>query len=184
MARLFVAIPFSDEAQARFLAMQPPASAGVRLSKREELHVTLQFLGEVADDHHVLVRNTLATVKVSPFTITLRGLGQFPPEGAPQVLWSRVEPSPFLSALHHAIGAALTDAIGFRPESRPYTPHVTLAYVKESLAPDQWEAYLRTHDAVPTFSVLVNRFALYSSTRMEDGPQYQVQAEFDLSETA
>ena len=66
----------------------------------------------------------LAVVKTNAFTIGLSGVGMFPSERHAKVLWAGVELNTDLTALHRSIGLALTDAIGFRPEERPYSPHI------------------------------------------------------------
>ena len=67
----------------------------------------------------------------------------FPSERHAKVLWAGVEAKADLIVLHRAIGRALTDAIGFRPEERPYSPHITLARLDEPAPPDVIDRYLR-----------------------------------------
>src|SRR5260370_33178183 len=143
MPRYFLAMPLPDEAKDRLVAVQPPAAPGMRLIGRQELHLTLHFLGEIAPQYDELVRKALASVQGTAFTITIRGVGRFPLEGQPQVLWSGVQSSPSLLALHHSIGTVLTDAIGFQPEERPYSPHVTLARLNSPVPAVAMERYLQ-----------------------------------------
>lgn len=116
MPRLFIAIPLPDEARDYLVAAQPPAVPGMRLLGREELHLTLHFLGEVTDPDSDAVRMALATVKANAFTITVNEISKFQREGRPQVLWAGVEDNAALAALHRCIGTVLADALGFRPE--------------------------------------------------------------------
>jgi 2'-5' RNA ligase len=119
MPRHFVAIPLPDEARDRLVAVQPPVVSGMRLLGREELHLTLHFLGEVAVQDLDKVRSALAAVGMNAFTVAVNGIGTFQQEGRPQVLWAGVEANEDLIAVHRSIGAALAAAIGFRPEERP-----------------------------------------------------------------
>jgi 2'-5' RNA ligase len=180
MPRYFVALALPDEAKDRLLAIQPPAVPGSRLPGREELHLTLHFLGEVDAQRAPAVRNALAGVRADAFSITLQGVGRFPPDGLPRVLWAGVESHPSLIALHRTVGIALADAIGFRPEDRPYSPHVALAYLNSPPPPGTVERYLAETGGFRVAPVHVRRFALYTSTMAEDRPRYQEEAVFDL----
>ncbi len=121
-------------------------------------------------------------MRMSAFAITIKGAGQFPPEGEPKVLCSGVEKSPALLALHQAIGSSLTAAIGFQPEDRPYSPHITLAHINAPAPPGIVDRYLEQNRGFQVAPVLVRQIALYSSVRSEEVPQYQEEAVFDLHE--
>lgn len=181
MPRLFVAIPLPDEAKDRLVAVQPPAIPGVRLLGREELHLTLHFLGEVAARDLATMRAVLATVTMNAFTVAVDGIGMFERDGRPQVLWAGVAASAELLELHRSIGGALTDAIGFRPEDRPYSPHITLTRLNAPVPPDVIDGYLEAHKGFLVPSVVVDRFSLYSSDFAENTPKYQEEAVFPLA---
>ena len=182
MTRLFVAVPLPGEVKDQLFAIRPPVVPGLRLVCREDLHLTLHFLGERAGKEE-MIHDALATVKASPFTITLTGVGQFPDEGSPQVLWAGVERNPALSALHRAVGTALAEGIGFEPEERPYRPHVTLGRVRSPVPPDVIEDFMEQNRTFRVASVPVDQFALFSSALRKDGPEYRVEAEFHLRGT-
>jgi len=180
MPRFFIAIPLPDEVTDRLIAVQPPSLSGMRLLGRQELHLTLNFLGEVAPHHQEVVRKALASVKANAFTITICGVGQFPPDGQAQVIWVSVDRSDSLFALHHCIGTILTDAIGFQPEDRPYSPHITLARLNTPDLTGAIERYLNDSKSLQVPSVLVNRFVLYSSVFVDNVPKYREEAVFHL----
>lgn len=184
MPRYFIAIPLPDEARGRLIAVPPPDVPGARLLGREELHLTLHFLGEVDARKLDMVRAALATVKVNAFPIALKGIGKFPPEGQAQVLWVGVEANAALMALHHSIGAALADAIGFRVEKRPYSPHVTLARLNEPAPPEVIHAYLEAHSVFALPSVPLDRFVLYSSEFAGNVPRYREEEVFPFTGSA
>ncbi|HST88229.1 MAG TPA: RNA 2',3'-cyclic phosphodiesterase, partial [Ktedonobacterales bacterium] len=72
---------------------------------------------------------------VSPFTLTVVGLGVFGPPSAPRVLWCGVGGDvPALLRLQAALADRL-DAAGFPREQRPFAPHLTLARFKQPLDP-------------------------------------------------
>jgi RNA 2',3'-cyclic 3'-phosphodiesterase len=180
MPRLFIALSLSDEAKDRLGAIKVPDVPGVRVLGRQELHLTLHFLGEVAPPSDEAIRRALQEVQASAFAITIKGVGRFPPEGQPHVLWAGVENGPSLLGLHQSIGATLTKAIGFQPETRPYSPHVTLARLKTPAPVGAVEEFLEQNTALHVPSILVERFTLYSSVVVNDLPQYREEAEFSL----
>ena len=93
----------------------------------EGMHVTLKFIGETDPANLDPIRAALATVhSPRPVDMNFRGLGFFPHERQPRVLWCGVEASPNLPPLAASIADALVP-IGFPHEERKFTPHLTLA---------------------------------------------------------
>ena len=180
MPRFFIAIPLPDKARDRLVAIQPPAIPGMRLVGREELHLTSHFLGEVAPEKIALVRTALATVKMMAFTVDLKGIGRFASERHVQVLWAGVEANSALTVLHRSIASVLAEAIGFQPEQRPYTPHVTLARLDAPAPPDALDRYMEENNDFVVPSVPLDQFALYSSDFAGNVPKYQQVAVFPL----
>ncbi len=180
MPRYFIAIPLPDDARDRLVAVQPPAIPGMRILAREELHLTLHFLGEVAANELGAVRAALATVRRDAFTINVSRVGMFSSERHAKVLWAGVEANAGLTELHRAIGVVLTDAIGFRPEERPYTPHITLARLDDPAFPGAVERYLEDNRGFVVPSVRIDRLILFSSRFVDNVPKYQEEAAFSL----
>ena len=180
MPRYFIALPLPEEAKGRLVAIQPPAVPGMRILAREELHLTLHFLGEVAANDIEIVRAALATVRMNAFTIGLSGVGMFSSERHTKVLWAGVEANEDLTALHRCIGSILSSAIGFRPEYRPYSPHITLARLDEPTPSGVIERYLEENKAFVVPSVRIDRFILFSSRFVENVPKYQEEAAYPL----
>jgi 2'-5' RNA ligase len=181
MPRLFAAVVLPEAVKDRLLAVRPVSLPGLRLVGRDEMHLTLHFLGEADVGKTEAAVRALGTVRAGPFEIMVQGVGRFPADGEPSVLWAGVRPSPPLSALRHAVGTALAAAVGFRPEARPYTPHVTLAHLNAAPPPGWAEEYLRQQAKLFVPFVPIARFALFSGVFTPEGPRYQVEAAFDLS---
>jgi 2'-5' RNA ligase len=96
------------------------------------LHITLWFLGELPDPVGEAIGEALRCqpFSVPAFALSLAGCGAFPPSGAPRVFWIGVRSgSEQMRALHAAIGARLA-ALGFLPERREYSAHLTIARVR------------------------------------------------------
>jgi 2'-5' RNA ligase len=128
--RLFVALEIPGEirsALAVFLKELRAIAPRAKWVRADSLHVTLKFLGEVEPSKLAAVKTTLAAIR-SPQAVVLdfRGLGFFPNEKRPRVFWASMEASPNLAPLAADIDQAL-HKLGFPPEERPFTPHLTLA---------------------------------------------------------
>jgi 2'-5' RNA ligase len=96
------------------------------------LHLTLAFIGEVDEETGESMRAALERpFALSSFDVHLGGFGAFPPSGAPRVVWLGVNSGAApLGQLHQEVEARL-QPIGYAPERRPYSAHLTLARVKD-----------------------------------------------------
>ncbi len=139
--RSFIAIELSAPAQQALAALQgrlktisPPHA--VRWTATQNIHLTLHFLGEVTPDQLEPVQAAMqaAAETAAPFSLRLGGLGCFPNTSRPRVIWvGLTEQNSALAALHATLGQKLAGAIGFAPEQRPFSPHLTLGRVKSGI---------------------------------------------------
>jgi 2'-5' RNA ligase len=132
--RTFVAVfPPPEVREALFRAARDlPASKNFRLVGPEKIHLTLKFLGDVAEDDLNSVKQALEPVREShePFEVSTSGFGAFPSERRARIFWVGVgEGSGALRALARDVEDLLKPA-GFEREGRPYMPHLTLGRAK------------------------------------------------------
>ena len=138
--RAFVAIELSPEAQNALLNLQnrlkglmPPRT--VRWTPPGNIHLTLHFLGDVPAakiDPAAAALQTAARAG-QPFALYLEGLGCFPNLQRPRIVWAGVLGNmPALAHLHQNLGRQLA-VIGYTPETRPYSPHLTIGRVQPGL---------------------------------------------------
>jgi 2'-5' RNA ligase len=163
----------------RLLAQLKPA-ARIKWSPAANLHLTIKFIGEWPEERLAELKDALAGVPVSgPIPIGIRGLGFFPNARSPRVFWAGIDAPPQLAALAAATDRAL-EPLGIAAEQRPYSPHLTLARIKE---PVPLQAL---HDrtgklASPEFGDFVaERFFLYQSRLSAAGSVYTKLSEFPL----
>jgi 2'-5' RNA ligase len=99
----------------------------------ERLHLTIRFIGELNEAVAAQVRGVLAEpLALAPFTLTLDALGVFPPKGPARVVWAGIGTArESLIAAEHEVSARL-EACGIPREPRPYSPHLTLARVRDA----------------------------------------------------
>jgi 2'-5' RNA ligase len=140
--RLFVGVELDDavraacaDAAARLRGRLTELGAEVtaRWIDPENLHITVWFIGEVNDERAHAITSALQPGFATPaFDLVVRGSGAFPPSGRPRVFWIGVTDG------HASMGQLFQDLkarlvpMGFEAEKRPYSPHVTIARVKEA----------------------------------------------------
>lgn len=136
MIRAFIALDIDDKIRdqlarvRKHLEREVPERA-LRWVRPESVHLTLKFLGDVEQQLLVKIEDTLEVCAgvVQPFSFEVRGLGSFPNQRRPRVLWVGVqEKSGELEKLQKKIEANMSDA-GFERERRRFYPHLTLGRV-------------------------------------------------------
>ncbi len=130
--RLFVAIeipPGVRAAIADFIREFMPIAPQAKWVRRENMHITLKFLGQVDPGRLAAVQSALAAIRSdTPVTLDFHRLGFFPNEKRPRVFWIGTEASANLKILAAEIDQSL-HKLGFPLEDRPFTPHITLARI-------------------------------------------------------
>lgn len=174
MPRLFVAVELPPAVRTDLTALRRDIP-GARWVKPDQMHITLRFIGaDVPDDRVEPIRGALATVTGAAFSLTLRGVGRFPPDNRrpPRVLWAGLDKAPALFTLHRAVERALA-TVGFPPEDRPFSAHITLARVNARQPVPQADRFLRAHADFATGPFPVDQFVLFQSALSPQGPRYQ-----------
>ncbi|SFJ20537.1 2'-5' RNA ligase [Planctomicrobium piriforme] len=158
--------------------MQPRGLEGARLADPDSFHLTLHFLGSLSSEQISEVIAALNDVAFATFPLTIRGANVFRRDGVPFVLWAGVDDCPALRDLQREIGTALHSASGFQPENRTYSPHITLARLKENVLDSELSAELRRNAEVVIAEIAISQFALFSSRNENGVPYYRVEAQF------
>ncbi|HET7875637.1 MAG TPA: RNA 2',3'-cyclic phosphodiesterase [Methylomirabilota bacterium] len=145
LIRSFIAILLDEPTRAavaaeieRLQALTPPRQRAVAWVPRQNLHLTLKFLGEQSPERLGDARAALeeAAGTTAPFALNLHGTGAFPGLERPRVLWVGVaegalEARALQSRVEQALGAR-----GFAREARPWHPHLTIGRVFD---PRRWQ---------------------------------------------
>jgi 2'-5' RNA ligase len=176
MARLFVALDLPSAVTQALIAIQPPASPGVRPTKPEQMHATLHFIGDAEVNR---VANSLSGVAEPAFSLALQGVGQFRSRDGGATLWVGIADCPGLHKLHKSIANALL-SVGFQPETRPFVPHVTLARCKPKHDAGVVAELLRQHADFSWPAVPIAEFRLYSSDLGGSVPIYRCERGYPL----
>jgi 2'-5' RNA ligase len=185
--RLFTGIDLPAEVVRnleRLLDRLRPA-ARVRWSPPANLHITTRFIGEWPAERLPELETALAALPGllpgdGAIPIQVRKLGFFPNPRAPRVFWAGVDASPGLAALALETDRAVA-TLGLEPEGRPFSPHLTLARIKE---PVDLQKLRETIAALPSLEFgdfAADRFHLYQSRLCPAGSVYTKLAEFPLA---
>lgn len=128
----FIAVPLPDAVKRELKERSAKLRAAYdyrRWVHGQDYHITLKFLGPCAPQQLTEVRRALpAAVRgAAPFTLQLGGVGCFGRSDAPRILWAGVRGDLDVLRRLQAAAEAAVSPLGFPPEDRPYSPHVTLA---------------------------------------------------------
>lgn len=176
--RTFVALDPGKAIRDRLASLQDklaPAGADVKWVERENLHVTMLFLGEV-DERDVLdVCRTVGRVCAErpAFPATIEGANCFGNPRRPRTLWVGVgEGAAEITALHDDMETALMELGCYRREERAFTPHITLGRVGNSA--DELAAALLKHRDWKAGDTVIRAVHVMSSQLTPKGPIYAV----------
>jgi RNA 2',3'-cyclic 3'-phosphodiesterase len=179
--RTFVAIELPEEIrgvlageQARFRS----AAADARWTRPEGIHLTLKFLGEVPDNQVARVERALREIgHLEPFRVRIKGFGFFPEAVRPHVFWAGVDAPPQLAQLAARVEATLAP-LGFAPEKRAFSPHLTLVRFKVPRRQPKLQELVAAGGDGVLGDFEVSEFFLWESKLTPHGAQYRKVAHF------
>lgn len=176
MIRAFIAVDLDDpviEKVCNVVEILKPRITEIRWLRKENLHLTLKFLGNIAESQvepiTAALRHPLGLF--SPCTISAKGLGVFPDFRRPKILWVGLTGDQLVQ-LAAEIESALMP-IGFTPENRAFTPHLTIGRWREGSRPAK---NLRQEiDSLNDFefgACAVRQIVLFQSVLKPEGASY------------
>ncbi len=185
--RLFVALDLPDAVHQKLRDLIDELkreSPDVKWVNPEGIHVTLKFIGHVDDAKAGEIQQAVGKIHSDrPVTMEFRGMGFFPNERRPRVVWCGVHGSDNLPKLAGDIEEAV-EALGIERETRPYTPHLTLARIDaEKVRRAQIGKLVATAKkfADTSFgSARGTEFHLYESVTKPSGAEYKILQSFSF----
>lgn len=166
--RVFFAIEFKDEIKNYLDSIQSDLKKYCtkgNFSRKENLHLTLRFIGEVDLNTLDTLKSVLDKVALcnSPFTLKLNNLGSFN-KGNRHILWTGIQKEDnSLNLLYDSLQSILSEN-GFEKETRKYSPHITLC--REALIDKDYFEEIKNIKLEP-HPIEVNKISLMESTRVD-----------------
>ena len=174
--RLFVALPVPD-AIAKDLMLLQGGVLGARWQSREQLHLTLRFIGEVDGADARAIDDALAGIDAPAFELQMHGVGQFGNK-QPHTLWASARGNEMLEHLARKVDTAIR-RVGQPQDAHKFKPHVTLARLRHPDL-DKTREWLSAHALFTSDQFAVDAFCLYSSKLTSDGSVYRIEQEYPL----
>jgi 2'-5' RNA ligase len=172
--RAFLAVPLAPHVLSSLSRLQAQLSRkinDIRWSHPQNLHLTLHFFGNIDQETLEKIKVSVLSVKRchQPFKVDIRGLGAFPSLRRPKVIWLGLQPQAQLKQLHQDIQQSLRLA-GLTPDSRPYSPHLTIGRVRRAAA-DLTEQGVTLSDTTIDY-LLIDRVVLFESRLQPQGAEH------------
>jgi 2'-5' RNA ligase len=156
--------------------------APVAWTPPKNLHITLNFLGDILPERVAVVDRSMRAVAsgIGPFSLTAEGGGAFPGTRNPRILWvGFLEPLELVRQLQQNMENALSGD-GFPREDRPFHPHITVGRTRGALPPAWGERFVQALSGKGFGVVPVSSFTLYESRLGPGGPAYTPLCDFRL----
>ncbi|MDX1486022.1 MAG: RNA 2',3'-cyclic phosphodiesterase [Alphaproteobacteria bacterium] len=179
MIRVFVGLELPEAVRERLYGLRGGVP-GARWIEPENIHLTLRFIGNVEEDAVADIDGTLARIDFPAFDLEIAGTGEFSRGRRPAMIWAGVAPNPPLIELQRRIERAVV-RLGFPPEGRRYTPHVTLARIKNG-APMPVREFIAQNNLLRIAPFPVTHFTLFSSHRGRRAAHYRAEAAYPLAD--
>jgi 2'-5' RNA ligase len=175
--RTFLALDLDEGVRRKLAALQrelDAAGAVVRWTQSDQIHVTMKFLGDVADEDlaQVCAIAQEAAAEVEAFDFAVAGVVSSPPDGHMRMVWVNIQdPTGLMAELNRRLEEAYS-AMGFKAENRRFHPHLTLGRVKSGRAVAELrQAILNVQDAGFCLQP-ADELIVYGSDLRPDGPIY------------
>lgn len=190
--RLFIAVDLPAELKERLAEVQRclgKAAEYLRFTRPEGIHLTLKFLGEVepALVERIVAAMQEAAAAAQPLELMTAGVGVFPNPRSARVVWvgveGDVEP---LQALQRDLEQRL-QRLGFSRERGAFTPHLTVARVREGLGPAERAALAQVLERLrppEPARFPVNELVLFESFLERGGARYEGRARARLGHSS
>jgi 2'-5' RNA ligase len=188
--RLFIAVELPEVVKRELETLQnrlwvEPAE-GIKWVAPQGIHLTLKFLGWVVRDRIVDIKSALAeAVKgFTPFEMGLSGLGAFPNLRRADVVWCSLSGDLASLANLRQLVEKYVSPLGYPTENRPFSPHLTLARLREEVSPETRQKLAKKLVETrfePGVSIPVDSISLMQSTLLPAGAVYTRLARFPLA---
>lgn len=152
--------------------------ADLKMIKPQNIHVTMRFLGNINRSMVDKVFAKMKDVNFTPFKFKIQGLGAFPNLGYLRVIWAGItEGGDQMQDIFNQLEPDL-QKLGFNPDRKGFSPHLTIARVKSGRNKTQLAEYVKEHENYEFGKVEANCLRLKKSTLTPKGPIYTTLREY------
>ena len=179
MKRAFLALPIPDDIAEALVPLQA-GIPGARWQSRDNMHITLNFLGNVEETDLEILDEILQDIDFQAFPVTVRGVGSFETgkHKEPKILWAGIEKTEALLQLKKKTDQVVKSA-GCDVERRRFTPHITLARMNKAPL-NKVAGFIEAHNLLELPSFTADKFSLYESHLSEKGSIYMPLVDYPL----
>jgi len=175
--RSFIALDLPEDLKKGLQNLQDKARKHtdcVRWVRPDNIHMTLKFLGAIEESQVEPIAQILEnmTSGITPFKLQVKGFGAFPNARNPKVIWVGMEDNQQRLVLFQEKLEGTLAAIGFAPEKRAYSPHLTLGRVKESRGKRDIEQLIEKYKNEDLGYFTADTIVFYRSDLHPSGPVY------------
>jgi len=178
--RVFIAINLPEDIKAKvfheFEIVQNSGLVTGNFVEKENLHLSLKFLGEVSEEEIEKIKKKLSEIKFKKLDVEIGKIGFFPDENYIRVIWVDLIADE-LKKLNELVEKAMF-ALGFN-EEKDFTSHITIARIKSIKNKDLLHEKLKKIK-LKKLSFKINKFSLIKSELTPRGPVYKIIKEFEL----
>jgi 2'-5' RNA ligase len=190
--RIFAALPLPDRAVEKLTGLAAQLKArypDLKVVQPQAMHITMVFFGDLSQEQLLEIMRIMDSpeLKVASIQAAIGGVGQFPPEGQPRVIYCPIHRGgPEIGHLHGLYNRLVARVEGLALEDgRAFTPHVTLARTRsrtrggrdsgDSVSLAEVEELFRFE-----YSLILDRLVLYQSILRPQGAEYKVMKTISL----
>ncbi len=178
MYRLFIAVPIPDNVK-NIITERYSGIQRVKWMDRENLHITLEFLGDISSDDYYKIIEVLKEISFNSFNLSLKDIGTFSKRGKIGTVWVGLNDNTHLIELNSIIKNRLNRA-GLHIKTGHYRPHITIARLRKGCREDEIISFLKYNHNFSSHIFEVKNFKLYSSTIYPEGSRYKIEEIFTL----
>lgn len=173
--RAFVGLPLPPLEPIVLLTEELRAcGADLKVVDPRQVHLTLKFLGEIPEAQAAPILERLRAAGFpTHYPVVLRDVGAFPDWKKMNVIWVGLEDSSGSLGRSFALSEKAFAELGFPPEARPFSPHVTLARKRSDQGREQVRQVLTAHRNERFGEATISGPILYRSTLTPEGPRYE-----------
>ena len=179
--RVFIAVEISNpEILKNIQTFQNTLKINAKPTSINQIHFTLQFLGEIDEKKYEQVKTNLKNLKFSSFELSLQGVGAFPNFRNPRVVWIGCDKSGAnkLASIAREIESYLS-ALGFKKDKK-FKPHLTIFRIKKKI--DDISSEINGHSETKFGTQIISKIKLKKSVLSPKGPEYSDLLEVDGNE--